>query len=300
MRKITLLTAIFFFQMHACVAAEPINVVTTTSTFAGIAKKVGGERISVKRIASPKYNIHFIQPKPSDVRNTANADLFIHGGMDLEAWVDPLLEAAAKPDLFKGEPRNLDASSGITPMNVPAELTRAAGDIHAQGNPHYMLSPKNAVIVAHVIADKLSQIDPAGKEEYQRRANEFVQEMSGKISEWTALCENCPGMEIISYHDDIAYLAGFLGIRAEKFIEPKPGVPPTPKHLLFLERYIRDNGIRVIATASYYSRAQAEALAKKTGAKLVVIGQSAGEIEGTEDIVDFYDMNIRSIAEALK
>lgn len=298
-----------FFLFVACIsfgipknvyAENTLEVVTTTATFGDIVRQIGGERVSVKHVAPPKFNIHFIQPKPSDVRNVSKADLFVHGGLDLEAWVDPLLEAAGKPDLFKGAAKNLDVSKGIALLKVPTQISRAMGDIHVYGNPHYMMTPENAKAVAQTVTDKLVSMDPEHRELYEGNLRLFLSKMDGKIAEWKNACSFCSGQEIVSYHEDIEYLADFLGLKSEQYLEPKPGIPPTPKQMLFLEQYITDNHIKAIVLPTYYSPEPANALAKKTGTRVVFVGQSVGEMDGTDDVFDFYDKNIHAVAEALK
>lgn len=285
----------------AAAEASPLKVVATTTTFAEIVRRIGGDRVEVKSIASPKFNIHFIQPRPSDVRKTANADLFVHGGLDLEAWVDPLLQAAGKPALFRGAPRNLDLSEGVRLLKIPDHHhTRAEGDIHLFGNPHYQMSPENARHAAGLIEAKLAELDPSNASAFAARRAEFERQMDAKIAEWKSLCASCVGKEVISFHDDFAYLADFLGLHSEKFLEPKPGVPPSPKHLAELEAYAREKGVRAIVLPSYYERGTADAFARRIGASVVLVGQNAGELPKTDMLEDFYATNVRSIAEALK
>lgn len=289
-------------------AAEPlyaaegkINIVTTTTLFADLVRKVGGERVDVKSVASPKFNIHFIQPRPSDVRNVTKADLYVFYGLDIEAWSDPLLEAAGRSELFRGGARNLDLSAGIPLLEVPqGPLSRSMGDIHLFGNPHYQMNPENARIMAGNIAAKLKEIDPDGTETYDRNLADFLSKLDAKIGEWRALCSHCAGQEIISYHKDIVYFADFLGLKVNHYFEPKPGIPPTPKHLSFLESYMKEKGVKAIVTPIYYSRTGPEAVAARTGAKVAVICQNPGETEGTEDFFLFFDYNFKTIAEALR
>lgn len=278
-----------------------LQVVASTTFFADLVKKVGGNHVEVKSVASPKFNVHFIQPKPSDVRNVSKADLFVFAGLDLEAWADPLLEAAGRPKHFRGGERNLDLSQGIRLLGAPeGPVSRTMGDIHIFGNPHYAMNPENLKIMAESIATKLSTIDPANAGSYRDNLRAFLGRLDTKIIEWKALCAHCAGKEIYSYHKDIDYLALFLGIRVEQYLEPMPGVPPTPRHLRFLEEYARKNSVRAIALPTYFPRETAEVLGRKIGAPVVTVCQHVGEIEGTEDIFNFFDMNIKNISQTLK
>ncbi len=282
-------------------AAEPLKIVTTQAMYADIVKQIGKDEVDVKFVAPPKFNVHFIQPKPSDVRNVAHADLVVYTGLDLEEWWGPLLEAAGKPDFFPGRERSVDMSKGIRLLNVPDHpLSRAEGDIHLFGNPHIPMSPENVKIMAVTVLQKLKDIDPANSSFYEENEKEFVSRLYQKMTEWKALCNNCKNQEIISYHEDIAYFADFLGLKAEQFLEPKPGILPTPKHLEFLQEYVKVHNIKAIVMPTYFPHDAAEDLTKKIGGKVVTICQNLGEVPGTEDVFSFFDYNFKQISEALK
>lgn len=284
-------------ELHA--ADGKLKVIATTAFFADLVRQIGKDNVEVKYVASPKFNVHFIAPRPSDVRNTANADLFVHAGLDIEAWVEPLLDAAGKPALFRGGEGNVDLSEGIPLLKVPpARPTRAEGDIHLFGNPHYTLNPENSRIMARTILARLKEKDPSHAAGYEAGAAEFLSRLDGKIAEWKARCAGFRGAEIISYHDDIAYFADFLGLKAEQFIEPKPGIPPTPRHLQFLEEYARANRIKAIVMPTYFPRDAADALAGKIGVRVVTICQNAGELAGTDDVFNFFDFNVKALSGA--
>jgi len=282
-------------------AAGKLNIITTQTIFADLVKQIGKDKVNVQAIASPKYNIHFIQPKPSDVRKVVKADLYVNAGLDLEAWSDPLLEAAGKQKLFRNGEGNVDLSQGIRLLNVPDHpISRAEGDIHAFGNPHFQMDPENARIMAHTILEKLKEADPANTSYYEDNAKAFFTKLDRKITEWKNICAQCKGKEVISYHEDIAYFADFLGLRAEQFLEPKPGIPPTPKHMQFLEDYAKAHHITAIATPTYYPQDAAQSLAGKIRGKVITICQGVGEAPGTDDFFSFFDYNLKQMSEGVK
>ena len=277
------------------------KIVATTSTFASIVKEIGKDHVEVKYISLPKFNTHYFTPKFSDVRNVQKADLFVQAGLDHEIWTQAILEAAGKTDLFPGASQNVAMSQGLRLLDVPEnQLSRAEGDVHIFGNPHIWMSPENARIMAATVTKKLSELDPANASAYQTNAADFTARLDRKIEEWKAKAAHVRGKEVVSYHKDIAYFAQFLGLKAQKFYEPKPGIPPAPKDLIALEKYIRDNGIKAIIQPVYYSRESTDALAKRAGAKVYIICQNAGEVEGTEDYISLFDYNVNTISEALK
>lgn len=282
-------------------ASQPLNIVTTQTIFADLVRDITGDKANVAAIASPKYNIHFVQPKPSDVRKVSQADLYVNAGLDLEAWSDPLLEAAGKVSLFRNRERNVDLSRGVRLFKVPTrQVSRSEGDIHLFGNPHFHMNPENAAVMVKTITQKLREIDPASAAYYEANAQSLVTRIDQKIAEWKKLCAHCRGKEIISYHDDIEYFADFLGLKAEQFLEPKPGIPPTPQHLAFLEGYVKEHRVKAIVLPMYYSRREAEKLAERVGVTVVTVCQGAGERPGTESFFDLFDYNVKQISEALR
>ena len=299
--QLVVISSFLFAGTAPLYAAGKLNVVATTTMIEALVKEIGGDKIEVRHVASPKFNLHFIQPKPSDVRNVANADLFVFTGLDLEAWADPLLEAAGKPSLFRGGEHNVDLSTGIKLLRVPTgSLSRSMGDLHLFGNPHYMMSPESIKIAANNLLGKLKTEDPANASYYEAREKDFISRLDARIDEWKKLCAHCKGKEVISYHDDFEYMADFLGIKVEQFIEPKPGIPPTPKHLEFLESYVKEKGVGAIVMPTYFPKNVAERLVKRVGAKVVTVCQNVGEVTETDSIFDLFDYNIKHISEALK
>ncbi len=301
MIKRILVLLILCLVSSPCFADTPLKVVTTQAFFADIVRQVGGDAVEVRSVAPPKFNVHFVQPKPSDVRHVSKADLYVHAGLDLESWSDPLLEAAGKPQLFRGADRNLDMSVGIELLKIPGhDPTRAEGDIHLYGNPHYHMDPENTLVMARRVAEKLKEIDPTHQEAYDLNLTAFLGKMEQKIVEWKSLCTQCAGKEILSYHDDIEYLVRFLGLHVHMFLEPKIGIPPTARHLVLVENDAKAHGIRLIVQPTYYETDTAKHVNSRIGSSLVLVAQNAGELPGTENVIDFFDTNIKVISDALR
>ncbi len=282
-------------------AEKRLNVVATLTTFADLAKTVGGDQVSVSAVAAPQFNPHFIEPKPSDVLRVKRADLFIHAGLDLELWRGPLLDAAGNTSVMSGQPGELDLSRGITLLEVPDHpVSRAEGDIHIYGNPHYWTDPENAKIMAKTIADKFSAVDPAHAQDYQQRLQQFTARLDQKMTEWRSELAPFRGQELVGYHNEWPYLMRFAGLRMDKFLEPKPGIPPTPKQVEFIERYVTEHKIRGIAQATYYPQRAAHAIGQHTGAKIVLLCQSVGEVPEALDYMAMVDYNVRQLLGALR
>ncbi|MBI3616350.1 MAG: zinc ABC transporter substrate-binding protein [Candidatus Omnitrophica bacterium] len=281
-------------------ADKPLKVVATLSVFADLVKQIGGEDVKASYVASPRFNPHFIECKPSDVLRVKQADLLVDAGLDLEAWRGPLLDAAGNPNLFPGSAGELDLSRGISLLEVPTQpLSRLMGDVHIYGNPHYWMNPDNARIMAQEIAGKLSEVDPANAERYRQRLAEFLKRIDRKIAEWKQKAAVLQGREVVAYHTEWPYFAQFTGLKVEQFLEPKPGIPPSPKHLGFLEGYMRQHKIQAIIQPTYYQRDSSEALARRVGAKVVILCQNVGELPQAKDYFSMIDYNIDQLVQAL-
>lgn len=279
---------------------ERIKIVTTLSSYADIARAIAGENAEVRSIVSPAFNPHFIEPKPSDVLRLKRADLFIHSGMDLEAWRDPLVNAAARSELRSGGDAQLDLSRNLKILEVPeGPLSRAQGDIHIFGNPHYWLDPRNGRIIAGDIAAKLSAIDRPNAGLYRDNLEKFTERLDRKIGEWSVKMKPFAGRELIGYHNEWIYLMNFCGLRMNRFVESKPGVPPGPRYIAELEAYIKEHRIAAIIQATFYPKEAAESLRKSTGIKPLYLFQNVGETEDAPDYIAMIDYNISAIAGAL-
>ncbi len=281
-------------------AAQPIRVVTTLSTFADLTRTIGGDRVDVSSIAPAKFNAHFIEPKPSDVLKVKRAQLFINAGLDLELWRGPLLDAAGNVSIQPNQPGELDLSRGIQLLEVPDHaVSRAEGDIHLYGNPHYWTDPENGRVMAQAIADKLAEMDPEHSEEYRQRLQEWTARLDAKLPDWKSRLSAASPKEVVGYHNEWPYLMRFLGLRMEAFLEPKPGIPPTPKQIEKLEAYVREKRVKAIVQPTYVPTQAADNLAKRTGAKVVVLCQNVGELPACGDYLSMVDHNIDALAKAL-
>lgn len=283
-------------------AAEKIKIVTTTSTFASLAGEVTGETAEIYSVASPNQSIHFIAPTPKDVLKTKKADVFIHGGLDLETWRDPLLQAAGRKEFFTGE-RSIDASSGITLINAPGHdhpvdgsLSRLHGDIHAFGNPHYWPDPENARRIVDTLAAKLAELYPDHKDEFLARAENFKNRLNAKIENWQTRLAPYRGTKVVTYHNSWPYFLRFCGMEVLDFLEPKPGIPPTAKHLSHIIEEMRAANVKVIVREVYEEKQTPEKVAQATGAAVVTLYMEAGQVKGR--YIDLMEANVAALEKA--
>lgn len=288
--------------MLAVSAQARLNVVATTPDLASIATAVGGKEIQLTTLARPNEDPHFVEAKPSFIVKLNKADVLVHGGAELEGgWLSPLLAGARNAKIVSAAKGDVRCCEGVPMLDVPTELDRSKGDIHAAGNPHYMVDPENAKIVAHHMADAFSASDEANREYYQANAKQLIATLDAKLKEWQATLAPFKGQQLVSYHNSWLYFANRFGLKIELFVEPKPGIPPSPSHLAELMGKMKSRGVKVIIVDPYLNRKSAETVARGTGGTVVDVAQFPGAIKGTEgDYIALMDHLVKTIADALK
>ena len=282
-------------------ASATVRVVATTPEYGALASAIGGDRVTVATLAKPTEDPHFVDAKPSHIVTLNRADLLIEGGADLEAgWLPPLLEGARNPKIATGQPGHLRASEGIQLMDVPSTLDRSQGDVHAAGNPHFMMDPVDAGIVAAHIADTLCTIDAGSCAVYKANLAAFQAKLDAKLKDWEAAVAPFKGTSIVTYHPTWKYFAARFGLISDLYLEPKPGIPPSPPHLAEVIQKMTEGKIRVILVEPFQSRKTAEAVADRTGATVVDVCQFPGGLPGTaNDYIALMDADVKAIVAGL-
>ena len=285
----------------ALTAEAKINVVATLPDFAAVAREIGGANVDVTVLAKATEDPHFVDARPSFVVKLRQADVLIDGGAELEiGWLPPLLQNARNPKIEVGQPGRVQASQGIRLMEVPAQLTRAAGDVHAMGNPHFMVDPIIAKAVAQHIANAFAAVDPPHTADYQTNEKQFEATINSRLQEWGAKLLAFHGQSLVAYHDSWPYFAHRFGFNINIFLEPKPGIPPSPSHLAEVIGQMKAQKIKAIIVEPYHNRKIAEKVAESTGAKVVDLAQFPGALPNTESYVELIDRLVNNLAAALK
>ena len=298
MKKILLLSAI---TTCAFAAQAKLNVVATLPDFGSLARDIGGDKVNVTVLAKPTEDPHFVDARPSFVVALRNADVLVDGGAELElGWLPPLLQNARNPKIEVGKPGRIQASEGVRLMNVPANVTRAAGDVHSLGNPHFTVDPIIAKAIAQHIAQSFSALDPANASFYQANYKKFEATINAKLQEWGAAMQPFHGQHVVAYHDSWPYFAHRFGVAIDIFLEPKPGIPPSPSHLTEVIAQMKAQHIKAIIVEPFHDRRIAEKAASATGAKVVEFSQFPGGLPGTDNYVKLIDALISRLAAALK
>lgn len=314
-----------------------LNIVTTTSDLASIAKAIAGPHATTTSICAGKEDPHFIQAKPSYILAARDADLWCRVGMELEVgWEPVILDVARNPKIRVGAGGHLDACEKVLRLDVPTgRVTRAMGDVHPMGNPHYWLDPLNGRIVAQSIAQRLISLDPSHAKVFQKNLKAFEsaldQRMFGKplveaiggeklwifavrgqlddflarnhltekLGGWMAKMRPFRGRSLVSYHRSWNYFANRFGLKITEELEPKPGIPPSPAHLAEVIQRMRSENARVILQEPFYSRRAADRVAGSTGAKVVVVANSVGGQAQASDYLALIDLIVDRVAKAL-
>ncbi len=302
MKRIVLTLTLALAGVNAF-AADKLKVVTTTADLASLTQEVGGDRVTVTSIARGYQDPHFVEPKPSFLMLLRDADLLEVIGLDLEiGWLPPLLDQSRNNKIRNGAPGYLDASRGVEILDLPTgAVNRSMGDVHPLGNPHYWLSPANAVRIAIQIEQKLEQLRPADAAYFRTQLNNFKIRINDANKRWTAALAPYRGAKIVSYHNSWPNFARAFGLDVVGYVEPKPGVPPSPAHTFELIQLMKSQGVKAIIMEPYFDVKTPQSIAEKTGADLVILYPSVGGGKaGTDDYFKLFDTNVANLVKALK
>ncbi|HEV2963847.1 MAG TPA: metal ABC transporter substrate-binding protein [Candidatus Angelobacter sp.] len=277
-------------------AAKKLKVVTTLTDLASLTQEVGGDKVDVEALAKGYQDPHFVEPKPSFLLKLRNADLLILVGLDLEiGWLPPLITQSGNGKIQPGGQGYLDASQFAEILEIPqGKVTRAEGDVHPLGNPHYWLDPDNGRRIARGIATKLSELDPANTAYFQQRYQDFEKRLAEAEKRWDAEMAPYHGRKIVTYHRSWTNFAKHFDLNVAGYVEPRPGIPPTPSHTLELVNLMKRENVKIILVEPYFDLKTPNSIASMTNAKVVVLMPSVG---GKPEITDYfklfdYDINV--------
>ena len=295
----------FFATLSFCVlllsssarAAEPIAVVTTTADVAAIVKAIGGERVAVESIAKGYQDPHFVEAKPSFIRLVNRTRMLFNVGLELEVgWLPLLIQGARNPSMIV-----VDLSSGIAVLEKPTgPVSRAQGAVHPFGNPHYWLDLRNGVIMARRVAQQLKAIAPGDSVYFEQNFTSFENDLTNRRKRLEEQMAPFRGAELVTYHKEWEYLVKWLGLNVVGYVEDKPGIPPTPRHLEELVQTMQQRKVKALLASNYTNPNVPKSIAEKTGAKLVMLASSVGGEESIRNYGDLFDSIVGKLAGALK
>jgi ABC-type Zn uptake system ZnuABC Zn-binding protein ZnuA len=283
------------------IAGAQLRVVATTPDLADVTRQIGGDQVNVESLAKGTEDIHAVPQRPSFVPKLNRADAVVVLGFDAEhAFLPALLDVAQNPKILRGKPGYIDCSDEIKPLDVPTVISRAEGEQHPLGNPHYNIDPRNGKHIAEAIAKGLSRLDPAHASLFEANKRAFVDKLQSKIAEWTKSAVSLHGVKAVSYHPSMPYFADFLGIDMVGTVELKPGIAPTPKHLEELVGKMKSEHVTLILREIQYSDATAQWLVTQTGAKIATVATIGGAFPDSQTYIGMIDHNVNAVIAALK
>lgn len=282
--------------------ARKLNVVTSTTDMAALAQEVGGEKITVDSIAKGYQDPHFVEAKPSFLLKLRNADLLILVGLQLEiGWLPPLITQSGNPRIQVGAPGYLDASQFAEILDVPTgQITRAMGDVHPLGNPHYWLDPNNGRRIARGIAQKLGEMDPGDNQYFQQRFQDFDRRLTAAEKNWDAEMAPYKGRKMVTYHTSWSNFAKHFGLQIAGYIEPRPGIPPTPAHTLEIIQLMKREDVKVVVVEPYFDLKTPNSIGSATGGKVIVLLPSVGGEKQVTDYFKLFDYDINLLTQTFK
>lgn len=299
--KLRWLSSLLLAAAAPALSAAPLRVVTTTEDLGSLAREVAGTRASVTTIAKGYQDPHFVEAKPSYLLQLRRADLLLAVGLELEiGWLPSLLQQARNPKLLT--PANyLDCSASAEILEKPTErVTKAMGDVHPFGNPHYWLNPANGRRIAQAISQKLTSLDPGGGEIYRANLQRFLDRLAQKEKEWESRMAPYAGTEIVTYHNSWPNFARRFRLKVAGYIEPKPGVPPGPAHVASLVTMMKDRRIPLILMEPWFDSKLPSLIAQKSGATLLVFIPNVGGVSDAKDYFSLFDHDIDLFTRAME
>ena len=283
-------------------ASAALKVVATTADLAAITSEVGGTKVQVDALAKGYQDPHFVEPKPSFILLVSRADLLVLVGRELEiGWLPPLINSSRNSKIQVGASGYLDASQNVKILEIPtAQITRAMGDVHPSGNPHYWLDPGNGRRIAATIRDKLSELSPADKAYFAQRYSDFDARLAVAEKKWDAAMLPYKGTKIVTYHRSWPNFVERFGLDVIGYVEPKPGIPPSPGHTLELIDEMKRQGVKLIVVEPYFDLKTPQAVATQVGGKVLVLAPSVGGTKEVADYIGLFDYDVNLMVTALK
>jgi ABC-type Zn uptake system ZnuABC Zn-binding protein ZnuA len=287
--------------LTAAPAFADLKVATSLTDLASVAKFVGGKHVTAQSLCRGFEDPHFVPAKPSLMKAIQHADVFVSTGLELDGgWLPLVLPGSRNPRIQQGTKGFVDASEGVNVLEKPTgTVNRAEGDIHPLGNPHYYLDPKNLEVVANHLAEVFSRLDRVNSAEYAANAKAFNERMEASLDKWKAAMEPYKDTPIVTYHKNFVYFIDRFDLREFGNVEPKPGIPPTPRHIAELAEAMKHSGVKVVVYQPYYKADASNELAKRAGGVAVEIASEVGGMPGTDDVFSKFDALVASLTGAM-
>jgi len=301
-KHVVLLVAALMLAPVAARAQGKLNVMTTTEDLAAIGREIGGDHATVEAMARGYQDPHFVEAKPSFILKLQKADVLVVVGRELEiGWLPPLIQQSRNSKIQPGSAGYLDASQQATILEVPTgQVTRAMGDVHPLGNPHYWMDPENGKRIAKEIADKLAELRPNDKAYFQQKLTDFTTRLDAAEKRWLAQMAPYKGTKVVTYHRSFPNFSERFGLDIIGYVEPKPGIPPSPQHTLDLINEMKRQNVKVMMIEPYFDLKTPNAIGRDTGAQVLVMPPSVGGVKEITDYFKLFDYDITLLVDAIK
>ena len=302
MKNGTAVVTLVLAMLRSTSAFAAINVVTSTEDLAAIVKEVGGDKVTVESLAKGYQDPHFVEAKPSFILKLNRADLLVAVGRELEiGWLPPLITQSRNSKIQPGSGGYLDASQTAKILDIPTgQITRAMGDVHPQGNPHFWLDPDNGRRVAQAVQGKLTELSRADAAYFTQRYTDFDRRLAAATQRWKATMAPYKGVKVVTYHRSWPNFADAFGMDVIGYVEPKPGIPPSPAHTLELEQEMKSQNVKIVLVEPYFDLKTPNAIGRDTGAKVLVMPPSVGGVKEVTDYFKLFDYDINLLLNAIK
>jgi zinc/manganese transport system substrate-binding protein len=282
-------------------AQRKLRVVATIPDLKSLVEAVGGDLVEADSLTRGTQNFHEAEVRPSMMLKLRRADALVENGLELDAWADVAVAGANNANIVRGAPGRIVVSHGVPLLDVPsARVDRSMGDVHPQGNPHFTLDPGVAPIITQNLVDGLARLAPASRPAFEKNRQAFLERLGRAMERWTKLIEPARGAKVVVFHPDFIYFLTRFGLVQLAALEDRPGIPPSPQHLVQVIRRMRAERVKVILVEPWNDVKLAQRVAGDAGAKAIVMATGVGAVKGADDYIATIDHNVTTLAEALR
>ena len=282
-------------------AADKVRVVATIPDLKSLTEAVGGDLVDVEALTRGTQNFHEAEVRPSMMLKLRKADLLVENGVDLDAWVDVAVQSANNANIVRGGRGRIEIARGIPLLEVPSvRVDRSMGDVHPLGNPHFSLDPGLAPAITQNILDGLVRVAPQHRASFERNRAAFLARVDEQLARWTKLMEPVKGAKVVVFHPVYIYLLTRFGLTQAGALEDRPGIPPSPQHLVNVIRQMKEEGIKAILVEPWNDVKLANRVAEEAGAKAYVMASAVGAVKGADNYIAAIDYNVTTLAQALR
>jgi zinc/manganese transport system substrate-binding protein len=282
-------------------AADKVRVVATIPDLKSLTEAVGGDLVDVEALTRGTQNFHEAEVRPSMMLKLRKADLLVENGVDLDAWVEVAVQSANNANIVRGGRGRIEIARGIPLLEVPSvRVDRSMGDVHPLGNPHFSLDPGLAPAITQNILDGLVRVAPQHRASFERNRAAFLARVDAQMARWTKLMEPVKGAKVVVFHPVYIYLLTRFGLTQAGALEDRPGIPPSPQHLVNVIRQMKEEGIKAILVEPWNDVKLANRVAEEAGAKAYVMASAVGAVKGADNYIAAIDYNVTTLAQALR